>query len=292
MHVPAHRARFASGPWRASSSIYLALVAVGLSPARAPNASRYVYMGGILSLLLIAELCRDISWSTAAGLVAFVFLGLSLMANVAELRAGGHLFGAEGDDQSGYPRGAGAEPRPGRSQTCRSRTPRRPIPIPTCSFPPGPTSAPPRSSARPPTVVDQLLAAGAQAREAADQELVRALGIVAEPGVARRLAQRGAPPEALAADAGIARPLGACLSLIPNPGGTATFQIELPPGGLSLRSAPGAEVELKLARFADQPLEALSARSPSGEVAIPRDASPTPWRAELVTETKTLACHR
>src|SRR6185295_15130405 len=32
--------------------IYLALVAAGLSPARAPNASRYVYMGGILLLLL------------------------------------------------------------------------------------------------------------------------------------------------------------------------------------------------------------------------------------------------
>ena len=36
--------------------VYLALVAAGLSPARAPNASRYVYMGGLLGLLLVAEL--------------------------------------------------------------------------------------------------------------------------------------------------------------------------------------------------------------------------------------------
>jgi len=43
-------------------------VAVGVGPARSRSASRYVYMGGILSL----------------------------MANVAELRAGDGLFEAEG----------------------------------------------------------------------------------------------------------------------------------------------------------------------------------------------------
>ena len=84
----------------------------------------------------------------------------------------------------------------------------------------------------------------------------------------------------------------ACLALVPDRAAAATFQIELPPGGFDLRVAPGAEIEVKLGRFADAPVVALGSATGPSEVAIPRDASPTPWRAELATETRALACHR
>ncbi|HEX5375023.1 MAG TPA: hypothetical protein VFW48_02590, partial [Solirubrobacterales bacterium] len=269
---------------------YLALVAVGLSPARAPNASRYVYMGGILTLLLIAELCRDVRWSTTAGLVAFVFLGLSLMANVAELRAGGHLFGAEGDTNRATL--AALELSRDRvdpdlqvedSSTTHSH--------PDMLFPAWAYFSAAEEFGSPAYSLDQLLAAGAQAREAADQELVRALGIAAEAVMAPQAGRGGSAPQPLSEGDGRTRTRGACLALIPDLDRSATFELALPPGGFSYRTAPGATVTVKLGRFADRPPNELSSVTGSAEVAIPADdALAVPWKAELSTDSRVLAC--
>jgi hypothetical protein len=271
--------------------IYLGLVAAGLSPARAPNASRYVYMGGILALLLVAELGRDIRWTTTIGLVAFVFFGLSLMANVAELRVGGHLFAAEGETNRAtlaaleLSRGT-VEPNFAveDESTIHSH--------PDMFFSASAYFGAAADFGSPAFSLDQLLGAGEQAREAADQELVRAFELAAKP-VARPAVDRGGtPPKLLAADGGTARTLGGCLALLPDRGETGSFQIQLPPGGFSYRTAPAAQVELKLGRFAAQPVTELPAVRGSAEVAIPSDAANVPWRAEVRTAAKTLACAR
>ncbi|HXR31197.1 MAG TPA: hypothetical protein VN752_08660 [Solirubrobacterales bacterium] len=268
---------------------YLALVAIGLSPARAPSASRYVYMGGILTLLLVAELARDIRWRTPAGLAAAVLFGLSLMANVAELRVGGRLFEAEGATNRATL--ATLELSRDRvdpnlavedSSTTHSH--------PDMLFPAWAYFQASDDFGSPAFSIEQLETTGPQAREAADQELVRALALSPRPAAGPAIGRSGSPLELLTVSGGHARPVGACLALVPAPGTTGSLQFELPPGGFSYRAAAGAPVEVTLGRFADVPAAELPAIAAPAEVAIPRDASPVPWRAELQAEAKTLAC--
>ncbi len=268
--------------------VYLALVAVGLSPARAPNASRYVYMGGLLTLLLVAELGRDIRWSSTVGLVATVFFALALMANVAELRVGGHLFAAEGDTNRATLAAL---------ELSRERVdPDLPVEDastthshPDMLFPASAYFEAAADFGSPAYSLDQLAAAGEQAREAADQELVRALAISSQRLVGP-LRRSGEAPQLLAASAGSATPVGACLALRPAAGQAASFQLELPPGGFAYRAPSDAELELALARFATAFSTTLPLPAGPGVVRIPGDASPVPWRAELRTDSRTIAC--
>jgi hypothetical protein len=269
--------------------IYLALVAAGLSPARAPNASRYVYMGGILALLLVAELGRGIRWSTTVGLIALVLLGLSLMANVAELRVGGRLFIAEGDTNRATL--AALELSRGRVDPNfpvedESVTHSHPDMFFTAQayFEAGNEFGSPAYS------LDQLIAAGEQAREAADQELVRILHLAPKPMGATPLDRHGPRPKLLEASGGRVVATGDCLALIPNRDSTASLQIEVPPGGLAYRTAPDSEVTLSVARFGDAFSTALPMVAGSAEVSIPADAGEVPWRAELKAGARTLVC--
>jgi hypothetical protein len=271
--------------------VYLALVAVGLSPARAPNASRYVYMGGILALLLVAELGRDIRWSTASGLVALVIFALALMANAAELRAGGRLFEAEGATNRATL--AALELSSDRvdpaffvedGNAAHSH--------PDMFFSASAYFDATRAFGSPAFSLGQLLGTGEQAREAADQELVRALDLAVEPVAAPKL-QRGAPPpKALSTDYGKAEPVASCLRLIPETGHTGSFRIELPPGGFNYRTDADAEIELRLNRFGEAFSTSLPPVKGSGEVAIPADTSSIPWRVELMSAARMIVCSR
>lgn len=270
---------------------YFALVAVGLDAARTPEASRYVYMGGILTLLVIAELARDVRWSTVTGLLAFVLFGLALMASIGNLRAGGRLFQAEGEtnratlaalelDRPHVDAGLSAE-------TVESTTHSHPDML----FPIWAYFETAEEFGSPAYSLEELLGTGEQAREAADQELVNALEITAEPAVAPQVDRQGSPPVPLAEAGGRTRTLGACTLLVPDLGRTARFTLELPPGGLSYRTAPGATVELALGRFASQPAIALSPVKGSAEVAIPTSAAAAvPWRADISSDAKVIAC--
>ncbi|MGH3042662.1 MAG: hypothetical protein ACRDNG_13170, partial [Gaiellaceae bacterium] len=62
-----------------------------------------------------------------------------------------------------------------------------------------------------------------------------------------------------------------------------TAPLVLPPGGATLRAEGGGPADLTLGRFATTPSVELGALPP-GEtetLAIPTDASPTPWRAAI-----------
>src|SRR5262249_19231299 len=138
----------------------------------------------------------------------------------------------------------------------------------------------------------ELLASGAQAREAADQELVRDYAIAAVPAAAPRVDRAGRPPVVTGEASGRALTRGPCVALLPEPGRTATFTLEVPPGGLGYRTAPENTVETKLGRFAEQPVVELPPVAGSAEVAIPGDRSQAAWDAELTSAGRVLACAR
>lgn len=271
--------------------IYLALVAAGLDPARTPNASRYVYMGGILALLLVAELSRDVRWSTVTGTIATLALTLALLANVSELRAGGRLFEAEG-----------ATNRATLAALELSRQHVEPDFFvedeaaahshPDMFFTAAAYFAAAEELGSPAFSLDQLQGSAEQAREAADQELVRALELTVVPGGSGRVSRGVDPPKLIDTSNGGSFRLGACLALAPDRGRSASFRLELPAGGMNYRTSSENEVELSLSRFGEAFSTDLPAIKGSGEVAIATDASPVPWRAELTTTRKTLVCGR
>jgi hypothetical protein len=271
--------------------LYLALVAVGLSPARTPNSGRYVYLGGILALLLVAELAREIRWSTAVGVVAFIVFGLSLMANVADFRAGGQLFRAEGETN----RATLAALELSREHVDRFRVVEDEKTAHSHAdmlFPVWAYYEAAEKYGSPAYSLAELEATGEQAREAADEQLVRDLEIAAVPTARPELDRQGSAPKLLAAARGEAERARSCLVLTPDRGQSGSFQIELPAGGFGYRTAPGTEVGLKVARFGELFATALPSTAGSGEVSIPTDASDVLWRAELDTATKTIVCPR
>lgn len=269
--------------------VYLALVSVGLSPARTPNAGRYVYMGGILALLLIAELGREIRWTTVSGLVAVVLLGLSLMASVAEMRAGGRLFSSEGETNRAT-LAAFELTRDRASPTFQVEDGTAIHSHPDMFFPAWEYIEATDKFGSPAYSLEQLRASGEQAREAADQELVRALDLKPVALAAPAVSRGAAPPALLSANGGQARRRGSCLVLTPEPDQTASVRLKLPAGGFSYLTAPDATVTVKLARFGDLLVTELPPVAGPAEVAIPRDAATTPWRAELTTAARTLVC--
>jgi hypothetical protein len=287
----AHRAPRSIYFWTvlATLVIYLALVAVGLSPARTPNSGRYVYLGGILALLLVAELAREIRWSTAGGVVAFLLFGLSLMANVADFRAGGQLFRAEGETN----RATLAAVELSRGHVDRFRVVEDEETAHSHAdmlFPIWAYFEAAEKFGSPAYSLSQLESTGEQAREAADEQLVRDYELAPRP-VARPLFDRdGRAPKLLAASGGSTATRGSCLLLSRDRGGTAAFQIELPPGGFGYRTPADAEVELRVARFGDRFATALAPIAGHGVVPIPIDASDLPWRAELDIPADTALC--
>ncbi len=107
-------------------------------------------------------------------------------------------------------------------------------------------------------------------REAADIELGQALEIALEP--AARLPAGCAP-----------------LALTPAAGGAT---VEVPPGGLALRAAPGPPVAVRLRRFSDKfPVDAGTLPGgQTGVVEVPLDNSEAPWQAAIGSAQPVTAC--
>jgi hypothetical protein len=76
---------------------YVVLIGLGLRVGRPPDASRYVYAGGILMLLLVVELCAGLVVKRAWMAAAVALTGISLLANVAQMKTAGTFFRSEAD---------------------------------------------------------------------------------------------------------------------------------------------------------------------------------------------------
>ena len=182
--------------WTLVVTLVLSLVLPSPSASvqrRTPFASRYVYMGGIVSLLLVAELGREIRWSTVTGLLA----GRSCLRRWRTPRRcapAWRLFQAEGETNRAtlaaleiarheVDRGLPAEDG---EKTTHSH--------PDMFFPIWAYFELAHDEGSPAYSLSELEATGEQAREAADQELVRTLHVEVVPTPTPEVDRHGVLP--------------------------------------------------------------------------------------------------
>ncbi len=266
--------------------VYLATVALALGENRVPNVSRYVYMGSILTLLVLIEAVRGMRLNRAWAMGLTIALFFSLLANGALMGAGGRVVRLES---------ATNRAQLGALEIARERVPgdflvesgeQTTMSNPDMLFDAGTYFDVAESYGSPADAEGEIEGAPEQAREAADLLLARALPISARAGFRP---VRGAPI-AVVEGSGYRRRAGGCLQIVPAAGSATRVAVGVPSGGLSYKVAGTKPPELKLRRFADG--FAVTPDLPLGpaRVAIPTDRSEHPWEAELVTASRLELC--
>jgi hypothetical protein len=271
--------------------VYLATVALALGENRPPDASRYVYMGTVLTLLVLIEAVRGMRpnrvW--AIGLTTALFF--SLLANGALMGAGSRVVRLES---------ATNRAQLGALEMARSKVPDdflvegggpTTLSNPDMLFDAGTYFDVVQSFGSPAYTEGELKAAPEQAREAADQLLARALPISVRPG----FRPVGSAPITVVESSDYEPRSGGCVTIVPGKDSAARAVVEVPSGGLSYKAAAAEQPELKLRRFGegfavmpDLPVGPAQLAVPAARAAPPRAARP--WQAELVAKSKLDLC--
>ncbi len=135
----------------------------------------------------------------------------------------------------------------------------------------------------------ELIATSPAAREAADAELVRALGIGPQP-LPRLEPLATAPPlEISDVSGGAVVSRRSCVSLLPQRGAKLKATIELPAGGIAYASSEEG-VAVSLRRFADAPGVSLPLGEGPNRIRIPSDDSSVPWIASVEASEPAQLC--
>jgi hypothetical protein len=243
---------------------------VEMRPAVSP---RYLYPGGLLLLLLLAELSHGVRLPRAVPWIAGGILAIGLAYNVEQLHRSANGMRARSDEVKAYVGAlelARGHVRPEFVAASRS--------IPSGQLTAGayfevadefgsPAHSPADLARRPEPI-----------RREADVVLAQALRLRAHPFSSGR-PRDGPPPRVERVTQGESQADSGCARLRPS-GGSVEAELALPPGGAWLRSKRIEDIALRVGRFANPPGYALTP-SPGGSSAvirIPRDGSPIPWR--------------
>lgn len=265
--------------------VYLATIALALGANRVPDASRYVYLGTVLTLLVLVEAVSGMKPSRDWAVGLAIALGFSLLANGLIMGEGGKVVRLES---------ATNRAQLGALEIARNRVPKDFVvesgeettaSNPDMLFDAGAYFDVTRSYGSPAYTGGEIESAPEQAREAADLLLARALPVSARRGF------RPAPAAPIAVVEGeFARRSGGCVLVAPGPASPGQVVIESPPGGFGYRLAGAERPELRLRRFAEGFAVAPELPPGSAQVAIPTDRSRRPWEAEVVTASKLELC--
>jgi hypothetical protein len=261
--------------------VYFLLVAIALNQFRNTFDTRLVYLGSILTLLAVAELCGPYRPTrTVLGVIAVVFV-FSMSANIAELSDSAQFW---------------------RGQAAMIRAKLAAVEVA------GDAAAPPVLVEDPPGAMTfnvetarqletdyglpayseaELRAASPGDRVIADEELSRILEITTHPGAPLGSSGGGGKVVSRSVAGGKARQRGACVVLLPV-NGSAEAVLQLPPGGMAYASAAPAEVSL--GRFADTLSVSLPRRSGPTSVPIAADQGRVPWQAGFIASARTVVC--
>jgi hypothetical protein len=280
----------AQGAALVALAAYLVLIALGLSDIRQSNASRYVYMGGLLVLLVAVELWPVGGLSRRWIPVAVVVAGVSIASNLASLHGGGEFI----EQESAANRAELGALVLARDQVDPGFVPEsgdfgtgdKPEPIRDLIYPSSEIFAATDDLGSPADTEDEIATETPAARSEADRMSVAALGIA----VTESSGSSGdeAPAEVSSSNADIDEG-GGCLEVKPEETGPAVVVVNPVDGRVSY-SADAPPTLISVGRFADgEPIE-LQGGGEDGEIAIPADAAAREWRVSLVFAGSAKVC--
>ena len=265
----------------AGALTFWGLTALSRAQLNDPDASRYLYPGAVLVVLVVAELARDARLRPAAWVVVGVLVGGAALSGYGALRDGAaHL-----QDWSSYVRAelgalqlAGVTVDP--------------------NYQPDPLRAPDIRAGQYLDAIrglgpagdspDQVRREGEPQRQTADQVLARTLGLALGPAPVG--ASPGSSPAVERSAGGTAAPEGGCLVFRPA-GGGALLDVALPEQGVVVESDQPVNINARF--FADgyppTPLGTIPA-STRELVKIGPGKSPIAWHLELLPAGPTRVC--
>jgi hypothetical protein len=266
------------------------LTGLGRAVISSPDVSRYLYVGGLFIVLLVAELARGVSVSMRMALLLAVAVAAAIVSNVGVLRDAGRYLRSEAD-RSRAALGAVELARPGVAPEH--------VAVGVAGYPfaviqAGPYLETADDLGSPAASPAEIAVAPEEARMVADAELVRIHGIALRREAEPLLADE--PPEVNAVTGGSLSVRGACLgfrqaAFTPS-GAKAELALTLPDGGVLVRTGD-APAAVKLRRFAQSyaspPIGTLSA-STSAALRIRPDRAPQPWHLSLAPRGPVTVC--
>jgi hypothetical protein len=266
------------------------LIALNLGPLRAPDASRYVYIAGLLMLLVLIELLAEARLARLELAGIAVLLAGSILANVVALHETAPQYRTAGRILRGDLAGVEIAGRNADPNLPILELPDEPV-VRDLQIPVHDYLAAAADLGSPAYSPDELAAAPETPRAAADAQMIRLLGLHTAAESALPPPPATPPVATEAVRGGTVTVRAGCVVLEPT-GPGANLVLRLPPGGVSLRVAPGASASVALRRFADAFAAPLApvAGGTSAVVAIPRDRVARPWEASITADQKVEAC--
>ncbi len=273
--------------WAALAMPLVYWVAIGAS-ARPPTSARYQLLSAIFLILLYAQLASGIRLRHRAMAICLAAFGLAALVNIGALDTFGGYFRANSDANRA---------ELAALELIRERVDPRflvegtgpPTSIPDLLIPAGQYFAAAHAHGSPAMSLARLRASPDYVRQAADAELIQALGLAPRaPSGVLHVGGALSPGAASGLDTQAAGP---CLRVIPRQPG-ATLELTLPPGGFSVRADPGAAPTLTLFRFASSGVSPLPSpvTAQTQAVAIPPDRSSVPWRLQVAATAPMTLC--
>jgi hypothetical protein len=260
------------------------LTAASNTAGRPPWASRYQYVGGVLLLMVLANLA---SGTRLRRPVVFAGVGIACVAVIANLVVLRHYYGRM-SDWATRARGAlaafevgGASADPGFT-TGPDNTDITSL----NSLEVGPYLSAVEAFGSPTYGTSGLANASEPARIAADQLLAKAEELRLIP-VANPPPPRGPPPQISGAPGEGGATKGSCLTV--SGSGGRTFPIDLPRPGVTVSGPAGTVEAVQLRRFADSFPVRFQLQG-SGLLLIRSDRSPRAWQLQVLGPGPTRIC--
>lgn len=263
--------------------VYFFLVGIALNQFRNTFDTRFVYVGSVLMLFAVAELLAPYRPTRGALIAIGVVFVFSICANIAEL----------GDVAQSF-----------RAQSSAIRAKLAAVELAGAAAdgsiavedPPGAANFSVKQFHEldadfglPAYSREELEASAPGARQIADEELVRVLGIAPEP-VPSIVPAAGAPRLDVAVQTGQprARQQGSCFTLVTRGGEKTNALVNFAGSGVAYRSP--AQVETAIGHFGDLPAASLPTSSGANRVLVRGPSSLAPWTLAMSVSAATLVC--
>ena len=264
------------------------LTALNRAQISGPFASRYVYVGALVAVLLAVEVARGISVPWRAGLVLGIAVAAAISSNLGILRDGARILRTNAEAAKADA-GALEAGRPVvKAGYVAAAFPGFPFVVVRA----GPYFAAVKAYGSPAATPAQIATKPEDARRTADTELINMhrVGLMPGPGTARP----GVPPGVDSVTGGMVTRRGSCVVFLPSavkPPGTANaLDITLPSRGIRV-TAEGGPATVAVRRFGDEvhPVGTLAA-SASAVLRIGPDLAPQPWHARVAPADRATVC--